>query len=303
MLADYAPSVRTATIIVPILWPRSAKSGGRRLAIASGCGYVRIGAERARGVDVLQGEWLDEHRAEEIAQKVREELARRRISRQALADLARISISTLEKALAGRRSFTLATVIRLEEALGTSLRTGMSAQPHPAESAPDALGGYNHSAVRWLEGRYWTLRPVFGPDPGVFAYLTTISWEPACSCLVFSEGERTDGFVQHGQVSMPHMSGHIYLVTSEEGQYRLAILGRPNIKGSLYGVLTTLLVGHGSQLVPASCPIALLRLNDGMTPAYGRIDPAHPAYPACRAEIDTVTQADFARFPTGIHAG
>ena len=248
-------------------------------------------------------DWLDERRAEEIAQKVREELARRRISRQALADLARISISTLEKALAGRRSFTLATVIRLEEALGISLRGGGPEQPHPGESAPDSLGGYNHGAVRWLEGRYWTLRPVFREDPGVFAYLTTISWDPSCSCLTFSEGERSDSHVQHGRVSMPHLSGHIYLITSEDGQYRMAILGRPTIKGSLYGVLTTLLVGHGSQLVPASCPIALLKLDDGMTPVFGRIDPDHPAYAACRAEIDTVTQADFARFPTGIHGG
>jgi transcriptional regulator with XRE-family HTH domain len=301
MPADYASPHRISTIIVPILWPRSAKNGGRRLAIASACGYVRISAVSARGVSVLQGEWLDERRAEEIAQKVREELARRRISRQALADLARISISTLEKALAGRRSFTLATVIRLEEALGTSLRGGVPAQPNASESAPDSLGGYNHGAVRWLEGRYWTLRPVFRGDPGVFSYLTTISWEPACSCLVFSEGERGDAHAQHGQVSMPHMSGHIYLVTSEEGQYRLAILGRPNVKGSLYGVLTTLLVGHGSQLVPASCPIALLRLDDGVTPTYGRIEQDHPDYPACRAEIDTVTQADFARFPTGTY--
>ncbi|WP_395613274.1 multiprotein-bridging factor 1 family protein [Allosphingosinicella sp.] len=252
---------------------------------------------------MLNGDWLDERRAEEIAQKVREELARRRMSRQGLADLARISISTLEKALTGRRSFTLATVIRLEEALGTSLRGGMpAAQPHPSESAPDSLGGYNHGAVRWLEGRYWTLRPVFRGDPGVFAYLTTIRWEPACSCLVFSEGERGDAHAQHGQVSMPHMSGHIYLVTSEEGQYRLAILGRPNVKGSLYGVLTTLLVGHGSQLVPASAPIALLRLEDGTTPACGRIDVDHPDYAACRAEIDTVIQADYARFPDGLHA-
>lgn len=303
MLAHYASSVRTTTIIVPILWPYSARNGGRRLAIAGACGYVRISAEPLRGVEVLQGDWLNEERAEEIAQRVREELARRRISRQALADLARISISTLEKALAGRRSFTLATVIRLEEALGISLRGGMPAQPHSSESAPDSLGGYNHGAVRWLEGRYWTLRPVFRDGPGVFAYLTTITWEPACSCLVFSEGERIDAHTQHGQVSMPHMSGHIYLVTSEDGQYRLAILGRPNIKGSLYGVLTTLLVGHGSQLVPAACPIAMLRLDEGVTPTFGRIDPAHPDYAACRAEIDTVTQSDFARFPTGIHAG
>src|SRR5205085_8535884 len=134
------------------------------------CGSVRNGEWDS----MLQDEWLDDRRAEEIAHKVREELARRRISRQALADLARISISTLEKALTGRRSFTLATVIRLEEALGISLRGGVpAAQPHQSESAPDALGGYNHGAVRWLEGRYWTLRPVFRDGPGVFAYLTT----------------------------------------------------------------------------------------------------------------------------------
>ncbi|HEY5713065.1 MAG TPA: helix-turn-helix transcriptional regulator [Allosphingosinicella sp.] len=249
-----------------------------------------------------QDEWLDDERAHEIVHKVREELARRRISRQTLADLAKISISTLEKALAGRRSLTLATVIRLEEALGTSLR-GKPAPHLSSETAPDALGGYTHGAVRWLEGRYLTLRPLFGADPGICAYITSIGWDAASACLTFAEGERLDRFAQHGQVSLPHLSGHIYLVTSEGGQYRLVILGRPTIAGALYGILTTLLVGHGSQLVPASCPIALLRLDETSTPTYGRIAPDHPDYPSYRAELDTVTTADFARFPTGLHAG
>ncbi|PJI51893.1 transcriptional regulator, partial [Methylobacterium radiotolerans] len=52
---------------------------------------------------------LSEAQSRAIAQTVREALARRRISRQTLAEEARISISTLEKALAGRRPFTLAT--------------------------------------------------------------------------------------------------------------------------------------------------------------------------------------------------
>ncbi len=59
---------------------------------------------------------------EAIALRVREELARRRLSRQWLADQSRVSLSTLEKALSGRRPFTLATVVRLEDALGTDLR-------------------------------------------------------------------------------------------------------------------------------------------------------------------------------------
>jgi transcriptional regulator with XRE-family HTH domain len=252
---------------------------------------------------MLQDEWLDEKRAHEIAHKIREELARRRISRQALADLAKISISTLEKALAGRRSFTLATVIRLEEALGTPLRASRIASATASETAPEALGGYNHGAVRWLEGRYLTLRPLFGADPGICAYITSIGWDAAAACLTFAEGERLDRFAQHGQVSLPHLSGHIYLVTTEGGQYRLVILGRPTIAGALYGILTTLLVGHGSQLVPAACPIALLRLDDASMPTYGRIAPDHPDYSSYRAELDTVTTADFARFPTGLHAG
>jgi transcriptional regulator with XRE-family HTH domain len=252
---------------------------------------------------MLQDEWLDDGRAGEIARKVREELARRRISRQALADLARISISTLEKALSGRRSFTLATVIRLEEALGTPLRVPAPAPAAASASAPDELGGYAHGAVRWLEGRYLTLRPLFGAEPGIHAYLTGIAWEPALSRLVFAESERIDSFAQSGSVSLPHLSGHIYLITSEGGQYRLAILSRPTISGSLYGILTTLLVGHGSQLVPASCPIALLRIGEGAEPAYGRIEPTHPSYAFYRGELDAVTGKDFARFPSGQYAG
>lgn len=245
---------------------------------------------------MLHDEWLDEAHGKEIARKVREELARRRISRQALADMARISISTLEKALSGRRSFTLATVIRLEEALGSSLR-GRPAPASASDFAPDELGGYARGAVRWLEGCYLTLRPWFSAQPGIHAYQTVIAWEPALSRLVFSEAERSDSFAQHGSVSLPHLSGHIYLVTNEFGQFRLVILGRPTIRGSLYGLLTTLLVGHGSQLVPSSCPIALIRIREGEEPVFGHVEPEHPTYAGYRAELDAVTERDFARFP------
>ena len=245
---------------------------------------------------MIHDEWLDEAHGREIAHKVREELARRRISRQALADMARISISTLEKALSGRRSFTLATVIRLEEALGSPLRSRPTAVA-ASDSAPEELGGYARGAVRWLEGRFLTVRPWFSAQPGIHAYQTTIAWEPGLSRLVFSESERSDSFAQHGSLSLPHLSGHIYLITNEFGQFRLVILGRPTIAGSLYGLLTTLLVGHGSQLVPAACPIALLRIRDGQEPVFGKIEPDHPSYAAYRAELDCVTERDFARFP------
>ena len=95
----------------------------------------------------------------------------------------------------------------------------------------------------------------------------------------------------------PHLSGHIYLVTNVEGQHRMAILCRPTIRGSMYGVLTTLAVGHGSQLVPAAAPLVLLRLPTDQPAAFGRIAPDHPAHAGYRAELDGVAAGDFARFP------
>src|SRR5947208_5575222 len=98
---------------------------------------------------------LSDEQSRAVAAMIREELARRRISRRGLADLAKISISTLEKALAGRRPFTLATTIRLEEALGVALRAkGPDAPPPPSALAPGELGFYSRPSVAWLEGIY-----------------------------------------------------------------------------------------------------------------------------------------------------
>ena len=75
---------------------------------------------------------LSAEQSRQIAETIREEIARRRISRQALAEQAKLSLSTLEKVLGGRRPFTLATTVRLEQALGVSLR---KATPAPAPIA------------------------------------------------------------------------------------------------------------------------------------------------------------------------
>lgn len=235
----------------------------------------------------------------EIAYRIREELARRRMSRQGLADAARISISTLEKVLSGKRAFTLATVIRLEEALGTRLReTAKAASPSSAASlAPDHLGAYVRPAVKWIEGDYLTLRPSFRNPDAIFAYVTSIQWDEDVGHLIFQESRRTDPvFEQRGQVSMPHLSGHVYLVTNDDGQMRLTILGRPTSNKALYGILTTLQVGAGSQLVPMSCPVALVRTSDADKAAVGIIAPDHSEFEGYRQRLAIAIDDDFAHF-------
>src|ERR1700753_4153263 len=93
---------------------------------------------------------LSAEQSSQIAEIIREEIARRRISRQALAEQARLSLSTLEKVLGGRRPVTLATPVRLEQALGVSLRkadTVPVASPANGDVAPDGLGSYSRRAV------------------------------------------------------------------------------------------------------------------------------------------------------------
>ena len=90
--------------------------------------------------DKFTDKQLSDERSREIAETIREELARRRISRQALAEQAKLSLSTLEKVLGGRRPFTLATTVRLEQALGVSLRRSAAVVTPPAANdvAPTA---------------------------------------------------------------------------------------------------------------------------------------------------------------------
>ncbi len=233
---------------------------------------------------------------EAIALRVREELARRRLSRQWLADESRVSLSTLEKALSGRRPFTLATVVRLEDALGTNLR-GVPA-PNRLAFAPDTMGAYARPGVQWLEGTYLTLRPSFSEPGAIFAYLTEIAWDEARGHLAFSEAGRLDSqYEQKGFVSFPHLSGSIYLVTIFEGQYRLALLNRPAGGGTISGILTTLAAGQGAQLIPAAVPIALLPLANRPEPQLGVVRNGDAAFDDYRGCVDCITDQKFALFP------
>jgi len=233
--------------------------------------------------------------SEQLSERIREELGRRRLTRQWLADKAMVSLSTLEKGLAGQRPFTTATLARIEAALGIALRP-RPAPDRPAGIAPEELGAYARAAVRWLEGDYLTIRPAFGIERALYAFRTSIAWDDEVSHLVFREGERADpAYAQRGDLALPHQSGHIYLVTRESGQFRLAVLGRPTIAGTLYGLLTTLQAPGGSRLLPVSCPIALLPLAAGAPPPFGVHRPGDEAFDRLAASLAEVEAEGYAR--------
>lgn len=238
----------------------------------------------------------------QVAETVREEIARRRISRQSLAEQAKLSLSTLEKVLGGRRPFTLATTVRLEQALGVSLRKvqDVPVTPVNGDVAPDSLGSYSRRAVAWIEGAYLTVRPSFGDKAAIYAYHTEIAWDAAASSLLFREGERLDAaFTQFGEVAVPNQSGFIYLVTNRHGQHRLITVSRPTISGEMYGIITTLLAGRGSLLTPVAAPIAFLPIKNIPRPAVGRISSGDANYAVYREHLRRTTDEPFALFFQG----
>src|SRR6201995_6217923 len=144
-----------------IVWPLTRRLLPGKSRFVRFCAEMSVcynGAYLAGGAMSTPDKQLSAEQSRQIAETIREEIARRRISRQSLAELSKLSLSTLEKVLGGRRPFTLATTVRLEQALGVSLRTSAAA---PAKSstvngdiAPDGLGAYSRRAVAWMEGAY-----------------------------------------------------------------------------------------------------------------------------------------------------
>ena len=186
--------------------------------------------------------------------------------------------------------------MRLEQALAVSLRPTAKTTPETGRDvlAPAALGAYSRAAVHVLEGRYLTLRPSFEVAGAIYAYRTDISWDGGK--LVFAEAERLDmGNAQKGLVSVPIPSGHIYLFTNEEGQMRMAVLGRQLRSGAMYGLLTTLHSGSGPHLQPVATPLALIPLGEGMT--FGRIAEGDARHGEYRRHLSQVLDGGFVRFP------
>ena len=113
---------------------------------------------------------------------------------------------------------------------------------------------------------------------------------------MFAESDRIDAtFQQAGFVSMPHLSGHTYLMTSEAGQYRMIMLGRATREQRMFGLLSTLQVGQGSQLVPVSCPVAFVPLAQVAEPLFGLVREGDARADEYRAVLDMALEGDYCR--------
>jgi transcriptional regulator with XRE-family HTH domain len=227
----------------------------------------------------------------DAAHRIREELARQRMSRARLADRAKISVSALEKCLTGKRKFTEATLTRVGDVLGLSF------QHHQVLTAADELGGYARATVSWLENNYLTIRPSSKRATDLVTYVTDVTWDEKAGHLMFKELARIDAaYAQFGTVAVPHQTGHIYFTTNRHGQQRLMVVKRDvQAKGTMYGLLLTLQQERGARLKPVAMPVALVPVkNLEAPPILGAITPANKIYDDYRQILNRVTVEGFA---------
>ena len=64
----------------------------------------------------------------------------------------------------------------------------------------------------------------------------------------------------------------------------------------MFGLLSTLQVGTGSQLVPVSCPIVFVPLGQMDKVVFGLVREGHPKFAEYRKVLNTAICDDFCRF-------
>ncbi len=235
-------------------------------------------------------------KSDTAAQRIREELARKRMSRARLADAAKVSLSSIEKGLSGRRVFTDAALTRIGDVLELSFVEDV-ATPSTAQNASDELGGYARATVSWLEGNYLTIRPSSKRKDDLVTYITDVTWDKEHGHLVFKELARIDkAYAQFGSVAVPHQTGHIYFNTNRHGQQRLMVVKRDVMaKGAMYGLLLTLQQERGARLMPVAMPVALVPVKHlGAPPVLGAITPLNKMHEEYRQILARVTVEGFA---------
>ncbi len=124
---------------------------------------------------------LSAEQSRQVAETIREEIARRRISRQIAGRTGQAQpfdpgegAGRPPSVYAGDHGAARAGARRLP---AQGRRMPPAAAPVNGDIAPDSLGAYSRRAVTWLEGAYVTVRPSFGDKEAIYAYRTEIAWD------------------------------------------------------------------------------------------------------------------------------
>ncbi len=256
------------------------------------------------------GALIGEADREAFARRIRVEMAKQGITREALAERARVKERTLGNLLAGHPVRDL-TVAKLARVLGIDLDTvftpiasgKVTAAVAPAielQRAGEAYGGYMLSSYEPYIGTYVAIRRVFTDDTQLYRSVFEIDWDDGLSRLRFLELQRFRGAdnraVSSSHAGGIHISPHtglIQLLTTYQGALRLITLTRFRMGDiRLRGLILTQ-SDRDRYFQPAVSAIYLEKLEGNQPLAslerlVGPVGPDDPVFAAAAAELDRI---------------
>ncbi len=246
---------------------------------------------------------------EAFVRRVRLEMAKRGLTRTALAEIADCKERTLGNLLAGLpvRDATIAGVARglsidLDTLLGApASANGQSAEPHGR--AGESYGGYLLSAYEDYLGAYVAYRRVFSRRPELYRSVYELDWDEDLGRLRFLElqrgpsGNGANGTHQHagGVYISPH-TGMLQLLTTYQGALRLVTLNRfRRGDDKLRGVILTQ-SDRERFYQPAVSAIFLQKLGgrhrlSELERRIGAVGETHADYAPALAEIEEIERS------------
>ena len=190
-----------------------------------------------------------------VVARIREELARRPMSREQLAHRASVSKSTVDKLMTG--AYSPKTVAKIEEALGVPLQRLQVV----SDVAPDWLGGYARSDVEIYLGDYELIRPdTTMPGRRINIYAMAMDWDEGGSRLrMIHHGIERSRYRQFGVISVPEGQPYIFVVSSDGGWHQSCILERISFTRDMSGLMFGLnMVSRANLYRPVVVPMALV---------------------------------------------
>jgi transcriptional regulator with XRE-family HTH domain len=254
------------------------------------------------------GSLIGEAMREAFARRVRLEMAKQGLTREALAERADVKERTLGNLLAGQpvRDLTAAKVAKVLAIDLDQIIAKDDGAEHSASGdarAGESYGGYMLSAYEGYLGAYIAYRRVFAARHELYRSVYDIDWDEALSRLRFLElqrfrgrDNRTVASSHGGGIHISPHTGLLQLLTTYQGALRLVTLSRfERGDNRLRGLMLTQ-SDRDRFFEPAVSAIFLERLDGKRRLAdlerlVGPIGPDDPAFAPAEAELSAIEHA------------
>ncbi len=248
-----------------------------------------------------------------LVRRVRLEMAKQGLTREALAERAEVKERTLGNLLAGQpvRDTTVAKVARalaieLDGLLSADASHAVAARPAAdleRARADEAYGGYMLSAYEGYLGAYVAYRRAFSAKRELYRSVFDIDWDEAMSRLRFLELQRFRGrddrlvsSTHGGGIYISPHTGLLQLLTTFQGALRLVTLSRFRMGDNRLRGLILTQSDREKFFEPAASAIVLEKLDGKRRLAdlerlVGPLGADDPAFATFDAELCSVERS------------